>query len=150
MGQEWWSRSCKINTTNPCHPAPTSLTFHRCKSLKVRNLTVVNSQKMHIAFTRCMRVVVSRLNVSAPSSSPNTDGIHISATKGIEISHSDVKTGDDCISIVRNSSQVWIRNFSCGPGHGISIGSLGKSKAWEKIENVNVYMELILRTRKMG
>ena len=41
-----------------------------------------------------MRVAVSRLNVSAPSSSPNTDGIHISATKGVEITHSDVKTGE--------------------------------------------------------
>ncbi|KEH39601.1 polygalacturonase [Medicago truncatula] len=138
MGQEWWSRSCKINTTNPCLPAPTALTFHKCKSLKVRNLTVLNSQKMHIAFTSCMRVVASRLKVLAPASSPNTDGIHISATKGVEIRDSLIRTGDDCISIVRNSSRVWIRNISCGPGHGISIGSLGKSNVWEKIQNVIV------------
>lgn len=138
MGQEWWSRSCKINSTNPCLPAPTALTFHKCKSLKVRNLMVLNSQKMHIAFTSCMRVVASRLKVLAPASSPNTDGIHISATKGVEIKDSVIRTGDDCISIVRNSSRVWIRNISCGPGHGISIGSLGKSNVWEKIQNVIV------------
>ncbi|CAI8611838.1 unnamed protein product [Vicia faba] len=138
MGQEWWSISCKINKTNPCLPAPTALTFHRCKSLKIRHLVLINSQKMHMAFTSCMRVVASHLKVLAPASSPNTDGIHISATKGVEIKESVIRTGDDCISIVRNSSRVRIKNISCGPGHGISIGSLGKSKVWEKIHDVKV------------
>lgn len=27
--------------------------------------------------------------------------------------------GDDCISIVSNSSRIRIRNIICGPGHGI-------------------------------
>ncbi|XP_004486687.1 probable polygalacturonase At1g80170 isoform X2 [Cicer arietinum] len=134
-GQEWWSRSCKINSTNPCQHAPTAMTFHKCKNLKVRNLMLLNSQQMHMAFTSCMRVVASNLKVLAPASSPNTDGIHISATKGVEVRDSLIRTGDDCISIVRNSSRILIRNISCGPGHGIS---LGKSKAWEKIQNVNV------------
>ncbi|CAJ2661351.1 probable polygalacturonase At1g80170 isoform X1 [Trifolium pratense] len=138
MGQDWWSRSCKHNYTNPCKPAPTAVTFHRCKNLKVRNLMLINSQKMHMAFTSCRRVVASHLRVLAPASSPNTDGIHISATTGVVISRSVIRTGDDCISIVRNSSRIWIRNISCGPGHGISIGSLGKSNAWEKIHNVKV------------
>ncbi|XP_061337979.1 probable polygalacturonase At1g80170 [Gastrolobium bilobum] len=138
MGQEWWARSCKINRTNPCHPAPTALTFHRCKNLKVRNLMLLNSQQMHMAFNSCMRVVASNLKVLAPAFSPNTDGIHVSAAKRVEITDSVIRTGDDCISIVRNSSRVQIRNITCGPGHGISIGSLGKSKAWEKVENINV------------
>ncbi|XP_027344823.1 probable polygalacturonase At1g80170 [Abrus precatorius] len=138
MGQEWWAKSCKINSTNPCQPAPTAITFHKCKNLKVRNLMVLNSQKMHMAFTGCIRVVASNLEVLAPAFSPNTDGVHISATRGIEIKDSLIRTGDDCISIVRNSSRVRISNIYCGPGHGISIGSLGKSKAWEKVQDVNV------------
>ncbi|RDX74145.1 putative polygalacturonase [Mucuna pruriens] len=128
MGQEWWARSCKINSTN-------ALTFHRCKDLKVRNIILLNSQQMHVSFTNCMRVVASHLKVLAPASSPNTDGIHISATKGVEVRDTVIRTGDDCISIVRNSSRVWVRNISCGPGHGIS---LGKSKTWEKVQNVIV------------
>ncbi|KAJ1429117.1 Pectin lyase fold/virulence factor [Sesbania bispinosa] len=115
-----------------------AINFHRCKNLKVRNLMVLNSQKMHMAFTSCKRVVASHLQVLAPAFSPNTDGIHISATKGIEVKDSLIRTGDDCISIVRNSSRIRIRDISCGPGHGISIGSLGKSKAWEKVQDVHV------------
>ncbi|KAL9323168.1 hypothetical protein ACSQ67_011221 [Phaseolus vulgaris] len=138
MGEEWWARSCKINSKNPCHPAPTALTFHRCKDLTIRNIMLINSQQMHLSFTNCMRVLASHLKVLAPAFSPNTDGIHISATKGVQVRDTVIRTGDDCISIVRNSSRVWIRNISCGPGHGISIGSLGKSKKWETVQNVIV------------
>ncbi|MED6143613.1 hypothetical protein PIB30_007554 [Stylosanthes scabra] len=138
MGHEWWARSCKTNSTIPCHPAPTALTFHKCKNLKVNNLTLLNSQQMHLAFTSCMRVVASHLRVLAPPSSPNTDGIHISICKGVEVRDTLIRTGDDCISIVRNSSRLWIRNITCGPGHGISIGSLGKSNVWEKVQDIYV------------
>ncbi|XP_015933350.1 probable polygalacturonase At1g80170 isoform X2 [Arachis duranensis] len=138
MGHEWWARSCKTNSTIPCHPAPTALTFHKCKNLKVKNLTLLNSQQMHLAFTSCMRVVASHLRVLAPPSSPNTDGVHISVCKGVEVRNTVIRTGDDCISIVRNSSRVWIRNITCGPGHGISIGSLGKSNVWEKAQDIYV------------
>ncbi|KAL5756379.1 hypothetical protein ACOSP7_020812 [Xanthoceras sorbifolium] len=138
MGQEWWARSCKINKTNPCRHAPTALTFHRCKNLKVKNLMLVNSQQMHITFTNCLRVVASHLKVIAPAVSPNTDGIHISASRGVKVKDSVVETGDDCISIVNNSSRIQVRNIACGPGHGISIGSLGKYNSWAQVHKVIV------------
>ncbi|KAK9281993.1 hypothetical protein L1049_004904 [Liquidambar formosana] len=138
MGQEWWARSCKINMTNPCRHAPTAITFHRCKNLKVRHLMMLNSQQMHMAFTHCVRVVASHLKVFAPVVSPNTDGIHLSASTGVEVKDSIIRTGDDCISIVSNSSRIKIRNIACGPGHGISIGSLGKSNTWSQVHDVMV------------
>ncbi|CAH2067994.1 unnamed protein product [Thlaspi arvense] len=138
MGQEWWRRSCKHNHSNPCRGAPTALTFHKCKNMRFENLNVIDSQQMHIAFTSCRRVTVSGVKVIAPESSPNTDGIHISASRGIVIDNTTVSTGDDCVSIVKNSSQISISNIVCGPGHGISIGSIGKSKSWEEVKDVTV------------
>ncbi|KAK2974380.1 hypothetical protein RJ640_021236 [Escallonia rubra] len=138
MGSEWWARSCKINVTNPCRHAPTAMTFHRCKDLRVRNLMMVNSQQMHIVFSHCIRVAVSRLRVLAPAESPNTDGIHISASTRVEVRNSIIRTGDDCISIVSNSSNIRIRKIDCGPGHGISIGSLGKSNSLDQVHDVTV------------
>ncbi|KAK2651572.1 hypothetical protein Ddye_011428 [Dipteronia dyeriana] len=122
----------------PCRHAPTALTFHKCKNLKVKNLMLVNSQQMHISFTQCLRVVASHLKVIAPTVSPNTDGIHISASRGVEVKDSLVETGDDCVSIVNNSSRIKIRNIACGPGHGISIGSLGKFDSWAQVHDVIV------------
>ncbi|GKV28167.1 hypothetical protein SLEP1_g37252 [Rubroshorea leprosula] len=146
MGQEWWARSCKINPKNPCKHAPTALTFHRCKVLKIYNLMIINSQQMHIAFTKCLRVITTNLKVIAPATSPNTDGIHISASRGVEVKNSLVRTGDDCISIVNNSSRIRITSISCGPGHGISIGSLGKSKSWAQVHNVMIDGALLSNT----
>ncbi|KAJ4951190.1 hypothetical protein NE237_028022 [Protea cynaroides] len=138
MGQEWWSRSCKINRTNPCQHAPTAISFHRCKNLKVRNIMTINSQQMHIAFTYCHRVMASHLKVIAPVGSPNTDGIHISASTNIQVKDCVIGTGDDCISIVSNTSRVHVKSISCGPGHGISIGSLGKSRSCDNVYDVLV------------
>ncbi|CAK9164854.1 unnamed protein product [Ilex paraguariensis] len=146
MGWEWWARSCKINITNPCRHAPTAMTFHRCKNLIVRNIMMVNSQQMHMSFTHCIRVVASFLRVLAPTSSPNTDGIHISASTYVEVKDSIIRTGDDCISIVSNSSRIRIRNIACGPGHGISIGSLGKSNSWDQVHDVSVKGAIISNT----
>lgn len=123
-----------------------ALTFHKCKNLKVHNLILVNSQQMHIALTSCLRVTISNLKVIAPATSPNTDGIHISASRGVEVKNSIVRTGDDCVSIVSNSSHVKIRNIACGPGHGISIGSLGKSNSWTQVHKVLVDGVIISNT----
>ncbi|XP_031373759.1 probable polygalacturonase At1g80170 isoform X2 [Punica granatum] len=138
MGRKWWAQSCKTNSTNPCQPAPTAITFHRCKNLRIQYLTVIDSPKMHIAFTNCLQVKASNLTVIAPRASPNTDGVHISASRAIEVENTMIRTGDDCISIVSNSSGVTIKNIICGPGHGISIGSLGKWNSLSEIRNVIV------------
>ncbi|PON90136.1 Glycoside hydrolase [Trema orientale] len=138
MGQKWWSQSCKINPKKPCRHAPTAITFHKCKNLKIKDLVVVDSQKMHMAFTNCIRVLASRLKLIAPASSPNTDAVHISSSRSVEVKDSIFRTGDDCISIVGNSSRIRISSIACGPGHGISIGSLGKSKSWSHVHDVTV------------
>ncbi|CAN1145273.1 Probable polygalacturonase At1g80170 [Linum perenne] len=107
----------------------------------------VDSQQMHVAFTNCVRVFASLLQVLAPAFSPNTDGIHISSSKGVQVVNTIVRTGDDCISIVGNSSRINIKNIVCGPGHGISIGSLGKSNSTDFVESVSVDGALLSNTK---
>ncbi|KAL8235369.1 hypothetical protein R6Q59_021469 [Mikania micrantha] len=138
VGQEWWATSCKTDPKNPCRHAPTAIIFHRCNNLVVKNLMIVNGQQMQIAFTKCDGVTVSHLIVLAPAGSPNTDGIHISKSTNVEIKDATVRTGDDCISIVSNSSNVQVRRIVCGPGHGISIGSLGESGNCDQVYDVSV------------
>ncbi|KAK3030421.1 hypothetical protein RJ639_037550 [Escallonia herrerae] len=47
-------------------------------------------------------------------------------------------TSDDCISIQTGCSNVYVRDVNCGPGHGISIGSLGKDGTKACVSNVTV------------
>ncbi|KAL2507465.1 Polygalacturonase QRT2 [Forsythia ovata] len=130
-GEIWWKNSCKIKKT-------LAMTFEHCTNLKVTNLHIQNSQQMHLIFQNCVGVNASYLNVTAPGTSPNTDGIHITKTQNIEITTSEIKTGDDCISIVNGSKNIRITNIVCGPGHGISIGSLGENHLEHHVSNVLV------------
>ncbi|CAN0877821.1 PG1 [Linum grandiflorum] len=57
---------------------------------------------------------------------------------GVNIIDSTFETGDDCISIGDGIQQLRIENVKCGPGHGISIGSLGGSPGEEPVSGVFV------------
>ncbi|KAH9678954.1 polygalacturonase ADPG2 [Citrus sinensis] len=81
---------------------------------------------------------VQNLVVEAPGDSPNTDGIHVTNTQNIRITSSTIGTGDDCISIVSGSQNVQAQDITCGPGHGISIGSLGKGNSNAYVSEVTV------------
>ncbi|KAL2895780.1 Polygalacturonase, partial [Bienertia sinuspersici] len=128
-GRIWWENSCKINKNNPCKHAPTALVFQNCNNLIVNNLKMQNAQQMHLSFSRCNYVNASGVIISSPENSPNTDGIHITHSKNVHVKNAIIGTGDDCISIEDGTQTLRARNITCGPGHGISVGSLGDNNS---------------------
>ncbi|RWR93254.1 exopolygalacturonase-like protein [Cinnamomum micranthum f. kanehirae] len=53
----------------------------------------------HMNIFRCNNIKLQSIDISAPDESPNTDGIHIGSSNGINISRSIIGPGDDCISL---------------------------------------------------
>ncbi|BBH02336.1 Pectin lyase-like superfamily protein [Prunus dulcis] len=104
----------------------------------VSGLISLNSQMFHIVVNGCHNVKMDGVRVSASGNSPNTDGIHVQMSSGVTILNSKIATGDDCVSIGPGTSNLWIENVACGPGHGISIGSLGKDQQEAGVQNVTV------------
>ncbi|EXB93622.1 hypothetical protein L484_018006 [Morus notabilis] len=137
-GKIWWKNSCKINEDLPCKGAPTAITFYECKNLVVKDLNIRDAQQMHTSFEKCVNVQAYNLSVTAPEKSPNTDGIHVTNTQNMQISDCVIGTGDDCISIVSGSKNVQVTDITCGPGHGISIGSLGARNSEAYVSGVTV------------
>ncbi|CAK7356905.1 unnamed protein product [Dovyalis caffra] len=131
-GEFWWRAANKLPRR------PVALTFVDCKNLRLSGLTHINSPGAHISVVGGDGSVLSNLNITAPGSSPNTDGIDLSHSTNVQILGSNIATGDDCICISTNSSFINITNVACGPGHGISIGSLGKDGSTDIVEEVHV------------
>uniref|UniRef100_A0ACD5V3Y6 Uncharacterized protein n=1 Tax=Avena sativa TaxID=4498 RepID=A0ACD5V3Y6_AVESA len=137
-GYTWWSNKCKDDTQNCIPEAPTSLVLISCNNAEVSHLTSKDSPQMHIAVITSRTVSVTQLTITAPGDSPNTDGVHIDRSENVQITGSTIGTGDDCVSIGPGCRFVTVDGIVCGPGHGVSVGSLGKNGAMESVEHVDV------------
>uniref|UniRef100_A0A2C9V951 Uncharacterized protein n=1 Tax=Manihot esculenta TaxID=3983 RepID=A0A2C9V951_MANES len=107
-------------------------------SCLVRDITSLNSKYFYVNVLGCEDFTFEGFKVSTPESSLNTDGIHIGRSKGVTISNAKIGTGDDCISIGDGTENLKITKVACGPGHDISIGSLGKYENEDPVSGITV------------
>uniref|UniRef100_A0A199U9S1 Polygalacturonase n=1 Tax=Manihot esculenta TaxID=3983 RepID=A0A199U9S1_MANES len=121
----WWNPGCwdSIVHVSYCF----SLRFDFITNSVVQDVTVLDSKNFHVNLLGGKNLTFDRFTITAPGDSVNTDGIHIGHSNGINIINSNIATGDDCISIGGACEQIRITNVRCGHGHGISVGSLGKT-----------------------
>ncbi|EOA18998.1 hypothetical protein CARUB_v10007643mg [Capsella rubella] len=131
-GSSFWELKLKASQR------PTALHISNCDNLRINGITSIDSAKNHLSINKCNTVAISKINLFAPETSPNTDGIDISDSTNINIFDSTIQTGDDCIAINSGTSNINITGINCGPGHGISVGSLGAGGAEATVSNVQV------------
>ncbi|KAL2922471.1 Polygalacturonase [Bienertia sinuspersici] len=136
QGAGLWA--CKRSRKGGCPRGISTLGFANSKNVEINGVTSLNSQLFHIVINGCKDVKVQGVRVIAPSDSPNTDGIHVQLSSGVTILNSRIATGDDCISIGSGTTSLWIEEIKCGPGHGISIGSLAKTLNEAGVQNITV------------
>ncbi|PSS06072.1 Polygalacturonase [Actinidia chinensis var. chinensis] len=143
-GEKWWNLPCKphkgVNGTTlpgPCD-SPIAISFFMSTNLTIKGLRIKNGPQFHFRFDNCRNVHIESIHITAPALSPNTDGIHIENTYNVEIYNSVISNGDDCVSIGSGCYDVDIRNITCGPSHGISIGSLGNHNSRACVSNITV------------
>ncbi|XP_022871957.1 probable polygalacturonase At3g15720 [Olea europaea var. sylvestris] len=138
-GDKWWH-------TSELHSRPNALKISSANNVTLSGLTFKDIPHMHVILDSLTSVHVSNITIDSPGDSPNTDGIHITGSTNVVVDHCRIGTGDDCISIVSGTSNVKISNIVCGPGHGISVGSLGKNGNHDIVENVEVSNVVFIRT----
>uniref|UniRef100_A0A251SSD1 Putative glycoside hydrolase, family 28, Pectin lyase fold/virulence factor n=2 Tax=Helianthus annuus TaxID=4232 RepID=A0A251SSD1_HELAN len=131
QGSIWWPGGGEIKTFE-------MLRFEKCDGLQLRGTRHINSPKSHVSLTGCKGADIGSLHISAPKYSPNTDGIGISWSLHVNIHDSVIQSGDDCVGIGGGVYDINVTSVSCGPGHGISIGSLGKNGTYTTVEKVLV------------
>ncbi|KAJ9560795.1 hypothetical protein OSB04_005955 [Centaurea solstitialis] len=94
----------------------------------VKDVTLANSKSYHMDIFRCENTRLDHVTIDAPGTSVYNDGIHIRSSKGVNITNTNIKTGDACITFSYGSKNVHVEKVTCGPGHGFSTGSLGRAK----------------------
>ncbi|VFQ93714.1 unnamed protein product [Cuscuta campestris] len=134
----WKTNNCKKSFSGNCKFLPINLNLGGLTNALVKGVTSIDSKFFHMNVIQGKNVTLSDITITAPGDSENTDGIHIGRSTGVSILGATIKTGDDCVSLGDGSKQVSIENVKCGPGHGISIGSLGKYKDEQPVEGVTV------------
>lgn len=112
--------------------------FNAIRNSIVHDITSKDSKFFHINVIGSRNFTFHRVRISASADSKNTDGIHIGRSNGVYVTDSIIQTGDDCISLGDGSKQIKVTNVTCGPGHGISIGSLGRYPNEEPVDGVYV------------
>lgn len=162
-GKQWWAQSsCKEKKLHGEHhrdhkhddddhldhdhekkhcatyPAPKAVHFEDCRGISVRGVTLQNSPQYHLTFTRSSDIEANYLRVTSPADSPDTKGVHLVDSYNVHVMDDLISTGDDCVSIVGNCTDVRLRAISCGPGHGISIGTLGENNSTDYVEKIKV------------
>ncbi|KAA0046190.1 exopolygalacturonase-like [Cucumis melo var. makuwa] len=135
QGKVGWEKN-DCHKKKICTKLPMTLKFNFVTNSIVRDITSLDSKNFHINILGCKNLTFQHVTISAPEDSPNTDGIHISSSEQITILNTKISTGDDCVSVGDSNKQITIRDVTCGPGHGISIGSLGKYSKEKAVEGV--------------
>ncbi|KAJ1440081.1 Pectin lyase fold/virulence factor [Sesbania bispinosa] len=133
QGSVWWNACNGTSCTRP-----TALFINNCSNLQLNGIHHLNSGRNHISINGSNHTSIFNLTITAPQDSPNTDGIDIAHSSYLLIQNLTIATGDDCIAINGGASNINITGVTCGPGHGISVGSLGAKGAYETVEQVYV------------
>ncbi|XP_078431244.1 polygalacturonase At1g48100-like [Wolffia australiana] len=144
-GAVWWSQSEPefdpiAGSLFGAMPSikPTAVRFYGSEGVTVTGISIVNSPQCHLKFDNCAGVQVYNLSISSPANSLNTDGIHLQNSRDVSIHHTSLSCGDDCVSIQTGCANVNIESVNCGPGHGISIGGLGRDDTKACVSNITV------------
>ncbi|KAL2535522.1 Exopolygalacturonase [Forsythia ovata] len=135
-GEAAWKLMGSKNEGGPL--LPVSLLYKKVTNAVMHHVNFVNSKGFHSKVTDSSNVAFSFIKITAPGKSPNTDGCHISSSSNVNVTDSNIGTGDDCISVGQGTSNILIARINCGPGHGISIGSLGKRPDEKDVKGVTV------------
>ncbi|XP_044502554.1 polygalacturonase-like [Mangifera indica] len=128
----------KCEASGGCKKKSMGLKFNCVNNGTIEDITSLNAKQFHMSVVGSTNLCLSRLTITAPGESPNTDGIHIGHSTNVNVTDSCIATGDDCIAFVGGTKQTTVSNVICGPGHGISVGSLGKYPKEEPLSCITV------------
>eukprot|EP01112_Ceratiomyxa_fruticulosa_P016796 TRINITY_DN5122_c0_g1_i1.p1 TRINITY_DN5122_c0_g1~~TRINITY_DN5122_c0_g1_i1.p1 ORF type:complete len:389 (+),score=74.85 TRINITY_DN5122_c0_g1_i1:228-1394(+) len=122
---------------------PKLVKFQLTGSSSITGISIHDSPAQHVSVNGCNGCVFRNLNVyitwsriQSGKKASNTDGFDIGSSSNVQIINTKVDNGDDEVAINGGVYNLLISGMNCSNGHGISIGSLGKSNANDIVDGV--------------
>lgn len=81
----------------PDTPRPRAVMFHRCRDVRIEDVTFLDAPCWTCWLMRCDRVHVHRVKIRGDRRMRNNDGLDIDACRDVTVSDSILRTEDDCI-----------------------------------------------------
>ncbi|WP_033748530.1 glycoside hydrolase family 28 protein [Pantoea sp. NGS-ED-1003] len=112
-------------------PRPWLVELNEVIQGKIENIHLTNSPMWNIVIRNSFDIIVNKVKITNPVTSPNTDGMDIVSSRKITVSNMDIATGDDNIAIKSGlvngtgaaSKDITIYDSIMRDNHGISVGS---------------------------
>ena len=121
-GSPWWSGFRAGTITK----RPAVLVFNAVKRVLLQDFHLTNAPNANTSFHyQVSDVTVRGISITAPGTSPNTDGCDLEGTRFL-FDCDSIQVGDDNIAISPNhdaTSDIVIQDCFFGTGHGLSVGS---------------------------
>ncbi|KAL8136607.1 hypothetical protein V2J09_002608 [Rumex salicifolius] len=136
-GEEGWTtKGCFKDGL--CKTKPYNFRYFYVNNSIIQGITSLDSKQFHNMIIRCENLTMKSVKIIAPGDARNTDGFHVARSKDVKILDCPIQTGDDCISIGDGTKNLTVERVSCGPGHGISVGSLGKFDHEDEVRGIYI------------
>jgi polygalacturonase len=161
-GDAWWACFNQNLSTYPCngYSRPQLVRFINTKNVMVSNLIMRNSPSWTLHLANVSGGNILSLNVTAPPSVGNTDGIDIDVSSDILVSNFYYAGGDDAIAVKagidylgrtfgRTTANIIVEGAVVESGNGISIGS-EMSAGVENVTMLDVMISPVLGPIKHG
>ncbi|EGO01181.1 glycoside hydrolase family 28 protein [Serpula lacrymans var. lacrymans S7.3] len=147
-GQPWWDYYTTVPRLDG-DGRPLALTLYNVTAGRVTNFRIESPPFWCNAVAESKNVVYDGMVCNATNTNPefygqnivpNTDGIDTYRSDSVTLINWDVTTGDDCLAIKGNTTNLYVANITCRGGNGVAFGSLGQYVDLPDIVE-NVFME---------
>jgi len=129
-GAGFWASVRAAAAANGTEPwRPHLMDIKNVDGFDMESVSLQNSPKFHVLLESSTNITITGVTITAPSNSPNTDGIDPKSCKHVRITGCTISTGDDNVAVtsagnpVPTASDIVVSNCTFGAGHGVSIGS---------------------------
>lgn len=86
--------------------------FVSCNNSSISEVHFVNSSQVHVLIEGCEGIHIENVLIEAPERSPNTDGIHISASHYVFVTNAIIATGKSFLKFFNFSFLLfWRENY---------------------------------------